>query len=55
MKVLIDTNIIIDYALIRQPFYDLADHIFVLVEQGQIKGYICASIFTALFYILRLM
>ena len=23
MKVLIDTNIILDYALIRQPFYDL--------------------------------
>ena len=53
MKVLIDTNVILDYALIRQPFYDLADHIFVLIEQRQIKGYICASTFTDLFYILR--
>ena len=32
MKVLIDTNIILDYALIRQPFYDLADRIFVLAD-----------------------
>ena len=53
MKVLIDTNIILDLALIRQPFYDLADRIFVLVEQKKIKGYICASTFTDLFYILR--
>ncbi len=53
MKVLIDTNVILDYALIRQPFYDLADRIFVLVEQKQIEGYICASTFTDLFYILR--
>ena len=53
MKVLIDTNIILDYALIRQPFYDLADRIFVLVEQKQIEAYVSASTFTDLFYILR--
>ncbi len=53
MKILFDTNVILDYALIRQPFYDLADRIFVLIEQKQIEGYICASTFTDLFYILR--
>ena len=53
MKILIDTNIILDYALIRQPFYDLADRIFVSIEQEKIEGYICASAFTDLFYILR--
>ena len=53
MRVLIDTNIILDYALIRQPFYDLADCIFVLIEQGQIEGCVSASTFTDLFYILR--
>lgn len=53
MKILIDTNIILDYALIRQPFYDLADRIFVLVEQEKIMGYVCASTFTDLFYIFR--
>ena len=53
MKVLIDTNIILDYALIRQPFYDLADGIFALIEQKQIEGYVSASTFSDLFYILR--
>ena len=53
MKVLIDTNIILDYALIRQPFYNIADRIFVLVEQKQIEAYVGASTFTDLFYILR--
>jgi hypothetical protein len=28
VKIQIDTNIVIDYALIRQPFYDNADLIF---------------------------
>jgi predicted nucleic acid-binding protein len=53
VRVLIDTDIILDYALIRQPFYDLADCIFVLIEQGQIEGCVSASTFTDLFYILR--
>lgn len=53
MKVLLDTNIILDYALIRQPFYDLADQIFALIEQKQLEGYVSASTFTDLFYILR--
>lgn len=53
MKVLIDTNVILDYALIRHPFYDLADSIFALIEQKQIEGYVGASTFSDLFYILR--
>lgn len=32
MKVLIDTNIILDLALIRIPFYQEADEIFTLKE-----------------------
>jgi predicted nucleic acid-binding protein len=52
LKVLLDTNIILDYALIRQPFYDLADQIFALTEQQQLESYISASTFTDLFYIL---
>ena len=53
MKVLIDTNVILDYALIRHPFYDLADSIFALVETKQIEGFVVASTFSDLFYILR--
>ena len=53
MKILLDTNIILDFALIREPFYDLADQIFNLIEQQKLAGYISATTFTDIYYILR--
>lgn len=53
MKIQIDTNIIIDYALIRQPFYDDADVIFSLIEQKKLEAYVSATTFTDIFYILK--
>lgn len=53
MKVLLDTNIILDVALKRQPFFDNSDTVVSFVEQGQIEGYICASSFSDLYYIIR--
>ncbi len=53
MKILLDTNVILDYALIRFPFFDWADQIFSLIEQTQFEGYVSASTFTDLYYIMR--
>jgi predicted nucleic acid-binding protein len=53
VKVLLDTNVILDIALERQPFFDDSETIISLVEQGQIEGYICASSFGDLYYIIR--
>jgi predicted nucleic acid-binding protein len=53
VKVLLDTNIILDVALERQPFFDDSETIISLVEQGKIEGYICASSFGDLYYIIR--
>ena len=53
MKILIDTNIILDLALIRMPFYKEADEIFYLMEQNKFKGYISATTLTDIYYILR--
>ena len=53
MKVLLDTNVIVDIAFERQPFYDDSDQVFSLVEQGQIEGYVSASTFSDLYYIIR--
>ncbi|WP_017294063.1 type II toxin-antitoxin system VapC family toxin [Geminocystis herdmanii] len=53
MKVLIDTNIVLDLALIRLPFYEEADEIFYLIEQGKIEGFISATTLTDIYYILR--
>ncbi|MBE9169239.1 PIN domain-containing protein [Pleurocapsales cyanobacterium LEGE 06147] len=53
MKVLLDTNIILDLAFKREPFYDGSDLIFSSIEQGQVKGYVSASTFSDLYYIIR--
>jgi predicted nucleic acid-binding protein len=53
VKILLDTNIVLDYALVRQPFYDLADRIFARIEQKQIIGYVSASTVSDLYYIIR--
>ena len=43
MKILIDTNIIIDNALEREPFWNASEQVLSLIEKGTIAGYISAS------------
>lgn len=38
MKVLLDTNIIIDFALERQPFYSESEQVFALAQQRRIEA-----------------
>ncbi|MEH1836849.1 MAG: PIN domain-containing protein [Nostoc sp.] len=45
MKILLDTNIIVDDAFEREPFLEASEQVLVLVEQGQVEGYISASTF----------
>jgi predicted nucleic acid-binding protein len=53
MKVLLDTNIVIDYALERQPFWQNSEQIFLHLQQGRFIGYISASTVSDLYYIIR--
>lgn len=53
MKVLLDTNIIVDDALEREPFWEISEQVLELVEQKQVEGYISASTFGDLYYIIR--
>ncbi|MEP6517332.1 type II toxin-antitoxin system VapC family toxin [Microcoleus vaginatus] len=53
MKLLIDTNIIVDVALERELFFAESDRILTFVEEAQIQGYISASTFSDLYYIIR--
>lgn len=53
MKVLIDTNIIVDVALERQPFYTESVQVISLVYQKQIEGYLSASTWSDIYYIIR--
>ena len=53
MRVLIDTNIILDFLLQRKPFIQDAELLFEAVSIGQIIGYVTATTLTDIFYIAR--
>lgn len=53
MRVLIDTNIILDFLLQRSPFCEDAELLFQLIDSGQVIGYVTATTLTDIFYIAR--
>lgn len=53
MKILFDTNVIIDYLADRIPFADHAEKVIELCEQGELTGVLTASAATDIYYILR--
>ena len=53
MKILIETNIIVDVALEQKPFYPESLQVISFVYQKQIERYISASSFSDLYYIIR--
>lgn len=52
-RILIDTNILLDYLLTRVPFYEEAREVVQICTDGKIKGCIAAHSITNMFYILR--
>ena len=53
MKVLIDTNVIIDFLITREPFCMASSKIIEKCACGEIKGYIAFHSIPNLWYILR--
>jgi predicted nucleic acid-binding protein len=53
MNILLDTNIVLDVLLKRSPFYIEALKIFELAEAGKINGFISATAFTDIYYLVR--
>jgi hypothetical protein len=53
MRVLIDTNILLDVLLDRAPFVTDSSSIWAACDAGQLVGYISASALTDIFYIAR--
>ncbi|MDR0796877.1 MAG: PIN domain-containing protein [Tannerella sp.] len=52
-RVLLDTNVILDFLLKREPNYGCAQTIIKEIVYGNTQGYITASIATDIFYVLR--
>jgi predicted nucleic acid-binding protein len=53
VKILIDTNVIVDVALEREPYLVDSEQVLLFVEQDEVEGYISASTFSDLYYIIR--
>lgn len=51
IKVLIDTNVILDIALNREPFFEYSSKIFDRIDDHVLEGYITASSITDIYYI----
>jgi predicted nucleic acid-binding protein len=51
VKVLFDTNVVLDVLLAREPFADVAARLFSLVDRGDLDGAICATTVTTVDYI----
>lgn len=52
-KILIDTNILLDYLLEREPYFENAKKIIVLCVEGKVKACIAAHSIPNMFFILR--
>ena len=52
-KVLIDTDIILDFFFDRKPFSEFAGKVFAMAEVKQIEGFITPVICANLYYLLR--
>jgi len=50
--VIVDTNVVLDVLLEREPFVDAALGIFCLVEESRIDAFLCATTITAIDYLL---
>ena len=52
MRVLLDTNVVLDVLLARRPFVVASAEVFGLVEHSRIEGLLCATTITTINYLL---
>jgi len=53
LNVFVDTNVVLDFLLKRQPFYGESSAIFKLVDLEKIRGYLSADSVTTIFYFIH--
>ncbi|HCP32212.1 TPA: PIN domain nuclease [Candidatus Acetothermia bacterium] len=52
MRVIVDTNVVLDVLLARRSFVESASRVFALVEQSRIEASLCATTVTTVDYLL---
>ena len=53
LRILLDTNIILDVLAHREPLYRNSAGVWAVVESGDVEGWIAAHSITTLFYIIK--
>lgn len=53
MKIMCDTNVIIDVLLEREPFVETSCRVLSLCEEHRIEGFVSASSVTDIYYLVR--
>jgi predicted nucleic acid-binding protein len=53
IRVLIDTNVVLDFLQEREPFVENAARLFEQIDAGEIEGVITATTITNIYYIVR--
>lgn len=53
MRILIDTNVVLDFLLEREPFVEDAGKLFEKIDADEIDGFIAATTITNIYYIVR--
>ena len=53
MKVLLDTNVVLDVLLDREPWSRAATELFAAAERGRLEGMLGATTVTTIFYLAR--
>jgi predicted nucleic acid-binding protein len=51
LKILFDTNVVLDLLLDRAPFAEASEQILSRVEAGELSGYLCATTVTTIHYL----
>ena len=53
MRILVDTNVVLDLFLAREPFFANAASLFAMIERGEVEAHVCATTVTTVDYLLR--
>jgi len=53
MNILIDTNVVIDVLIQREPYFENSQLVLLASEQKYIKGFVSASAVTDIFYVVN--
>ena len=51
MRVLFDTNVVLDHLLEREPFVEAAERLLSLVDTGGLDGMLCSTTVTTIHYL----